>query len=479
MRYLLVVIIMNWSGVLLSQDFISNRITPTLSASSDYSEILNLSEGMAKWDCPPKLKHYPTSHFTFLDSLPLDPQFEEQLLSLFMDNNCTSYYSILTQYIHAKPIYDSILNSVNIDAKYAIIPLTVSGCNPTLKYQGDKSGEWQLSYINARKYGLHITPFEDERNSRTLATLAASSYLKFLNEYYLNNELLVITAFYTSVPYVNKQINALDTVNSVSFFNQLPSELKGYFSYLKSWNNWLEHFKQPKASISKNIFPKWEVVEVKDTLDFQTISKFTEVSELDLHRMNPVLIGKKAFPKSNTALLLPPDKAAHFEETYAEFVAFQKEEKIRKEEELVKLRKQMESGIPDLNTHVAITYKVKSGDVLGKIASKHNVKVSQIKQWNNLNSDRINIGQKLVLYVPKNTKQTTEKEVSENKIETKPKVAQPGKGEPVIYTVKNGDSLWLISQKYPGVSAENIMEWNGCTDKISPGMKLKIYQPNN
>ena len=468
-------------GVLVSftstaQDFTSNRITPILKAHREYFKFQDHSKDMASWDCPPKLKNNTHLHFSFLDSLPLNLSFEEELLTKFISNQCTDYYSLLWQYQKSKPIYDSILSEKNINPQYAILPLIVSGCNPSLKYQSDKSGEWQLSYINARKYGLHVDHWVDERNSTTLATIAASNYIQFLNTYYLNNEFLVITAYLTSVPYVNQKINKLDTVNTITFFNSLAPELQGYFSYLRSWSNWLIHFKQGKLNKSKNAYGK-ESVSVTDTLDFTTISKFMQISEKELETLNPVLIGKTAFPESNTDFYLPPQKATQFNEKHDEFIAFQKEETIRKQKELEKLRKQMESGIPDLNTHKAVTYMVKSGDVLGKIAARNKVKVSQIKQWNNLKSDRINIGQRLVLYVPKNSALSLPEEKAENKIEVKPTVAKPGKGQPTIYTVKNGESLWLISKKFPGVSAQNIMEWNGCTDKISPGMKLKIYAP--
>ena len=48
-------------------------------------------------------------------------------------------------------------------------------------------------------------------------------------------------------------------------------------------------------------------------------------------------------------------------------------------------------------------------------------------------------------------------------------------GEYTTYTVKSGESLWLIAKKFPGVSAENIMEWNGIDNDIRPGQQLKIY----
>ncbi len=45
-------------------------------------------------------------------------------------------------------------------------------------------------------------------------------------------------------------------------------------------------------------------------------------------------------------------------------------------------------------------YTVVSGDTLGKIASKYDVTVSQLKAWNNLSSDLIIVGQTLSLQAP-------------------------------------------------------------------------------
>jgi len=53
-----------------------------------------------------------------------------------------------------------------------------------------------------------------------------------------------------------------------------------------------------------------------------------------------------------------------------------------------------EVNIPDYQV-----YKVKSGDTLGHIAMRYGVGVSQIKKWNSLSSDKLKIGQKLVLYI--------------------------------------------------------------------------------
>lgn len=48
------------------------------------------------------------------------------------------------------------------------------------------------------------------------------------------------------------------------------------------------------------------------------------------------------------------------------------------------------------------------------------------------------------------------------------------------YTVKAGDSYYSIAREYVGVSAFNIMDYNGVTStSLKPGMKLKIPVPKN
>lgn len=49
-------------------------------------------------------------------------------------------------------------------------------------------------------------------------------------------------------------------------------------------------------------------------------------------------------------------------------------------------------------TPKCITYTVKSGDTLGKIAKNHHVSVADIKKWNNLKNDLIRVNQKLKIY---------------------------------------------------------------------------------
>lgn len=111
----------------------------------------------------------------------------------------------------------------------------------------------------------------------------------------------------------------------------------------------------------------------------------------------------------------------------------------------------------------ATTYTVKSGDVLGKIAERHGCTVAQLKAWNSLTSNNIKVGQKLIVSgkasssAPDAPAQTS------------------GAGEYTTYVVKSGDSFYSIAKKYPGVSAQNIMDYNGLSSsKIKPGMTIRI-----
>lgn len=97
---------------------------------------------------------------------------------------------------------------------------------------------------------------------------------------------------------------------------------------------------------------------------------------------------------------------------------------------------------------------VKKGETLWSIAQKYDVTVSQIKNWNNLKNDILSPGQTLTIKTSSNT-------------ESEP--------QQIFHTVKKGETLWIIAQKY-GTDTDTIMKTNNITNpsKIFPGDKLKI-----
>jgi len=150
------------------------------------------------------------------------------------------------------------------------------------------------------------------------------------------------------------------------------------------------------------------------------------------------------------------------------------------------------SYIPEApgSDYVKLTYTVKSGDNLGYISEWYNIRISDLKYWNNIRRNLIRSGQKLTIYKHKNQ---VNKYRDIDKLTFAQKQARIGKpvspsastkdtsepapsGEYIMHTVKSGDTLWDIAKLFPGVSDTDIMRLNNITDanKIKPGQKLKI-----
>ena len=113
-------------------------------------------------------------------------------------------------------------------------------------------------------------------------------------------------------------------------------------------------------------------------------------------------------------------------------------------------QKLLVSGTKDMtSTSDYDTYVVKSGDSLWSIASKYNTTVEKLKDINNLNSNLLSIGQKLLI----------------------PKVDSKGQK---TYIVKAGDSLYRIAQNFGTTVTELINLNNLKTTNLSIGQVLLI-----
>ncbi|OUL01945.1 C40 family peptidase [Bacillus spizizenii] len=115
-------------------------------------------------------------------------------------------------------------------------------------------------------------------------------------------------------------------------------------------------------------------------------------------------------------------------------------------------------------TSATKNYTVKSGDSLWKIANNYNLTVQQIRNSNNLKSDMLYVGQVLKLTGQTSSGTSSSSSSSSN----------ASSSTTTTYTVKSGDSLWVIAQKF-NVTAQQIREKNNLkTDVLQVGQKLVI-----
>jgi len=114
-----------------------------------------------------------------------------------------------------------------------------------------------------------------------------------------------------------------------------------------------------------------------------------------------------------------------------------------------------------------VEYKVKKGDNLGSIARKYNVAVADLKEWNEMEDNNVKLGASLIV-------SKKEVAINEQKLSKKEIAAANERDEVKLYYVKKGDSLFSIAKKY-NVTASDIKKWNGIkSESLKPGMKLKI-----
>ena len=116
---------------------------------------------------------------------------------------------------------------------------------------------------------------------------------------------------------------------------------------------------------------------------------------------------------------------------------------------------------PNLNE--TYNYVVKKGDTLSIIASKYRVSVKDLKSVNNLKSNEVEIGMKLI--------------IPDSQIPMRVVRVSPNLNETNSYVVKKGDTLSIIASKYR-VSVKDLKNANSMKgDKVTVGMRLVI--PNS
>ena len=381
------------------------------------------------------------------------------------------------------PIFEDILLRYGLPQELKYMAIIESMLNPVATSRAGARGIWQFMYQTGVSYGLEINSFVDERLDVEKAVEAAARYLRDAYRTF-GDWALAISSYNCGAGNVSKAIRRADGRRDFwSIYPYLPKETRGYVPAFVGAMYAMTYFREYGIVPQQMGMPaQTDTFMIRHNLHFDQIEAVVGVPKEDLQNLNPQYIND-LIPGNNHpyVLKLPYTWTSRFLEASRDTLyAFKADSllsgKVLKEQSSGRSgsrssssRSGSSSTKSSSNTtgQQRIAYKVKSGDYLGKIASKYGVTVDQIKSWNNLKSNNIQVGKTLYIYKNGGPTISQGSTGSSSGTITKPKT--------VIYTVKSGDTLSKIAQKYPGVSADDIKKANGLkSDAIRSGQKLTI-----
>ena len=450
---------------------------------------------------------------------------------LYSEKMNTRMSNILGLCKYYMPIFEEILNKYDMPEELKAMAVIESAMNPRAVSRAGAKGMWQFMYATAKMYGLHIDSFVDERLDPVKAAEAAAQYLQDSYEIF-GDWNLAIASYNCGAGNVNKAIRRSGGKRAFwDIYPYLPRETRGYVpafvGALYTMTYYKEHGIKPEAIEMPAHVDTFRITKM---LHLRQVSDLTGAPLNELKDLNPQY-SHEIIPGNNREyiLRLPYNYTNAFIDHEDSLYRHKADEYFNP----VTLKK-----IQDGADGERIVYRVKSGDYLGRIASRHRCTVAQIKRWNNLTSNNIRVGQRLVIYrggsapasassssssssaqptsAPANATTYTVKSgdvlgkiaerhgctvaqlkawngLTSNNIRvgqklivsaaasssaSSPQTSAPAaaqSGEYTSYTVKSGDSFYSIAKNYPGVSAQDIMNFNGLSSsKIQPGMTIRI-----
>lgn len=353
------------------------------------------------------------------------------------------------------PMFEATLDKYNMPLELKYLAVIESALNPTAGSRAGAKGLWQFMYATGKLYGLKSSTLVEDRFDPIKATEAACLYMLDLYNRY-HDWFLVLAAYNSGPGTVNKAIvRAGGVMDYWAIWPYLPKETKSYvpsfiavnyvISYAREHNIYPLH---PGLLLSGT-----DTVTVHDFLVFDQLTETIGVPMEDLKFFNPQYV-KEIIPANDSTpyvLRMPVQYTLQFVEKEREIYAHQTQKAIEKEKILKEVSKVSDRTVHTVKkgetlSSIAKKYRVsvsnlkkwnnlkkdaistgqkltiytsggpmatssnnskpvgstapkyhvvKAGDTLASIAKKYHVTVKNIKTWNNLKSDKIQVKQKL------------------------------------------------------------------------------------
>ncbi len=334
------------------------------------------------------------------------------------------------------------LRNAGLPEEISWLPLVESGFKSRAMSRARALGLWQFISSTGYRYGLERDWWIDERLDPPKATLGAIGYLTDLHNLF-GDWLTAMAAYNCGENSVLRRIRS----QKESYFDQfwdiytrLPRETRRYVPRFLAVVTILD---DPVAygftDLPEPFAPlEWETTEIERSAELKNLDRAMSLEPGTLALLNPEL-RRKATPNDPYELKIPSGKTEIL---------------------LASLESLPEYHAPANSTTV---HRVRSGETLSGIASKYGTNVAMLMDLNRLRSaNRIWPGQQL--QVPDGRRGST-RTVSSQAL---------APGTEIAYTVRRGDSLWIIANRY-GTTVDRIKRDNSIRNStLQPGQRLTI-----
>jgi membrane-bound lytic murein transglycosylase D len=404
-----------------------------------------------------------------------------------------------------------ILREEGLPEELVFLAMIESGLKYKAYSRSHASGIWQFISGTGRIYGLFVSRQYDERRHVEKATRAACRYLRKLHDEF-GDWYLALAAYNCGELRIEREIRRYKT-RDYWRLARLPKQTRNYVpTYLAARLICENPQKYGFPSLPKEEPWACETVWVKGYYSLKEIARAGNVSEDEVVELNPEFLRAATFsPYDSVMVRLPVGSSADLAQalparadarlpnviehrirrgenlsiiakkygtTTAEILALADNKSLKPKRLRVGqivyipvLRQQQVSAanIAPLPTATAepkrapdsrVTYTVQRGQSLSRIAQLLGVSVDELCAWNHIRDrDIIQPGQKLVVRVPSSSSQAENVQ----------------KATPVFHTVRRGETLWKIAQRY-GRQTSEILQLNKLSDgdMIYPGQRLRV-----
>lgn len=329
------------------------------------------------------------------------------------------------------PMMKEILETKSMPPDLVYLAMIESGFNMRARSNKGAVGPWQFIESTARRYGLRVDSWVDERMDAQKSTEAAANYLRDLYDMFESWDLAA--AGYNAGE--DKVRSAIDRFKISDFWEiseyTLPEETRDYVPKLIAA---LIIAKNPeKYGFTQIQYQKPEPFEkaaVPAQRSLRDISRISGIKYERLSELNPSLIKGFTPPGDAYEINVPVGYKAIVEAKYDEIAssgeAPAKTAKAKSARYRVRYNDTIRrtttknnsrnSKIAKTVTHNGsvhssskpnqksdtkslVSYRVRKGDTIWDIATKYDVSVSDIKRWNKLKSSKLSAGNRLKIYV--------------------------------------------------------------------------------